>query len=195
MEMEMTLNRLNKLKAQVITEIGKCKCANPYEAFQVSKLSSPEKVYESVSKASIAYYESEVNYLTLTEFLNRIKNMIFDKNGELGVSNTLNSIECIKARISYYTAALGSLPGSGYENIFSVDELKKDIDSIISKISMESEFGTIRLVTTFHNADYFNVLILSLKKELNAAEDHLLSLNSTKVKITIDDNIIKLLGL
>jgi hypothetical protein len=195
MELEMTLNRLNKLKAQVITEIGKCKSVNPYESFQVCKLSSPERIYDSTSKASIAYYESEVNYLALTEFLYYIKNIIFEKNGELNVSCTLNRIERIKARISYYTTALDNLPGSGYENIYSLDELKKDINSIISKISMESEFSTIRLVTTFHNADYFNELLLSLKKELNAEEDYLLHLNATKIKISIDNNLIKILGL
>jgi len=195
MELEMTLNRLNKLKAQVITEISKCKSVNPYESFQVSKLSSPERIYDSTSKASIDYYESEVNYLALTEFLYYIKNIIFEKNGELNVSCTLNRIERIKARISYYTTALDNLPGSGYENIYSLDELKKDINSIISKISMESEFSTIRLVTTFHNADYFNELLLSLKKELNAEEDYLLHLNATKIKISIDNNLIKILGL
>jgi hypothetical protein len=60
---------------------------------------------------------------------------------------------------------------------------------------MESEFSTIRLVTTFHNADYFNELLLSLKKELNAEEDYLLHLNATKIKISIDNNLIKILGL
>ena len=199
-EVKMTLNRLIKLKKQIIKEMGESSCASYAipecsAAIAINKWSKSGK--ELATKLDMRRQTNQAKlqeYLKLICALQEVKSLIYISNMEFNASIILLKLETAKSILNVYTGIKNEL--NAYENaepFISVENATSVINTVrenIDKVEGGSEVSE-HIRFALEDVKDIELRINDTKKMINDLEDWKISLNAMEVKLTIDEDIAK----
>lgn len=199
-KLKMTLNRLIKLKAQLIEAIKEARtftmCNSDCVTITINKWSksTTDLAAQITAKRAIAEL-SFSEYRSLINALSYVKSVMYQKNMELNISDILLDLEKYKAYLSMLTMIYGRIPNDSEstKEIIDIEGTIADIKANIQKVegSEASEFVNFALMDKSWIMDE----ILHVKKDINSLEDKKLALNSNEFEVEISEVVAKKLAL
>ena len=200
-KIKMTLNRLIKLKTQVITAIAEAKELLHYSVLDTSIIitkwsKSAAELAEQIHVQQLEATTAMVEYHKLLKALQCIKAMIHLKNAELGISSLLLEIESDKAVLSELSFLSTLIKRNHTVASTDVQQLITAISTIKESLDkVEGSNATERF--QYNPLDKEGIMndIVVVKKRLNSLEDIKLSRNNTEIEVELYESVAKRLGL
>lgn len=189
-----TLNRFNKLKAQIIREIPKLKGFEPSRSCTIDASTNIDLTYQQILDRYKHTQSQHVLHTSLVDCLADIKSFIFNKNAESGLSQILNLLEARRTQLK-----LCEMIESGlleYGNLLPMDD-KAIRDEAIAKKTVATTSGEVfsSLNVAFFDIKVIRDQIRTLKRDINALEDKVVMLNSVVHTISISKVVADYLGI